>query len=117
MQTTTPNRLREISEGQLPEFFVGLEQQQQPPPGSPQPPQPQPRRVEAAATAMLLTGLRTLSQRSLIALGSLFTLMTVASAWWLWLETLPQPSVYQLIGLGLYGALIVLLNWLVLRRR
>jgi hypothetical protein len=76
-----------------------------------------PSRVENAATNVLLLSLRALSQRALIALDGLFVLITTMSAFWLWLVTMPEPSILQLVGLGLYGILIVCLNVLVLRRR
>ena len=66
---------------------------------------------------MLLLALRALSQRSLIALAQLFVLLTAASAWWLWLTVLPAPSIQQLVGLALYGFLILALDYLVLTRR
>lgn len=110
MQTT---RLRQIGED-VP-LLSGDPALQFTPPSSPAPSQTS--AAERAATTMLLTALRTVSQRALIALGNLFVLATAASAWWLWLVTLPQPSIYQLVGLGLYGILIILLNGLVLRRR
>lgn len=108
------NRLRPLSEGEIPSEYLGVPE----PPGTGptyQPPQ-QPR-GEAVAASVLLTALRALSQRSLIAIGNLFTLTTAASAWWLWYVTMPTPSVLQLVGLTLYGVLILALNWLVLRRR
>jgi hypothetical protein len=79
-------------------------------------PPPQPL-VESAATSILLTALKALSQRTLIALGNLFVLAAAGSAFWLWLVTLPSPSIQQLVGLGLYGLLMLALVHLVLRRR
>lgn len=101
MQT---NRLRPIAEGELSSELLGEAP-------------PEPRRVEAAATSVLFTALRALSQRTIVAIGNLFVLLTVASAFWLWLVTLPNPTVLQLVGLALYAILILSVNWLVLRRR
>lgn len=105
------NRLRPLPEGELPPDFYQSESipPQQPPPVS--------ARVESAATSMLFTSLRALSQRTLIAVANLFVLATAGSAFWLWLTVLPAPSVLQLVGLALYGVLILCLNWLVLRRK
>ena len=74
-----------------------------------------PNPLEDAATAMLLLGLKALSQRALVALSNLFTLLTCVSAFVLWQDVLPNPNSYQLTGLGLYGAFILLLH-LVLRK-
>jgi hypothetical protein len=106
------NRLRPIGE-EIPAFF-GAEAAKQPPPQPSQQPGPS---AQQAATSMLLLALRALSQRALVAISNLFVLLTVASAWWLWMVTLPQPSAQQLVGLGLYGLLILALNYLVLTRR
>lgn len=115
MQGTTPtNRLRPISED-MPFFGAELEAAREPAPQPQPPPQPNPA-MQNAATTMLLLSLRALSQRTIVALGNLFVLLTAASAWLLWRDTLPQPSVPQLVGLALYGALILALDYLVLRR-
>lgn len=71
--------------------------------------------LDEAATTMLLLGLKTLSQRAIVSLGQLFTLLTCASAFILWQDTLPNPSTQQLVGLGLYGAFVLLLH--VVRRK
>lgn len=59
--------------------------------------------------------LSALSQRALVALSSLFTLLTVASAFWLWYVT-PEPNTYQLIKLALYAIFVLGANWIVRRR-
>lgn len=64
------------------------------------------------AIALALTAL---SQKSLVALSSLFTLSTVASAFVLWYVT-PDPNTFQLIKLGLYGIFVLGANWIVRRR-
>jgi hypothetical protein len=66
--------------------------------------------LEDAATAMLLLGIKTLSQRALVALSNIFTLLTCVSAFVLWQDVLPNPNSYQLTGLGLYGVFILLLH-------
>lgn len=62
---------------------------------------------ENVGTQMLLLGLKALSQRALVALSACFTLLTVASAFALWWRVLPEPSVFQLVGLGLYGVFVL----------
>lgn len=68
-----------------------------------------------AAQRLIILALKTLSQRALVAISNLFTILMCGSAFWLWYVTLPNPTTYQLIGLGLYGALIIALH-LVKRR-
>jgi hypothetical protein len=106
------NRLRPIGE-EIPAFFGAEAEQPQP---TPPPPQQPSQSAQHAATSMLLLALRALSQRALVAITQLFTLITVGSAWWLWYAALPNPTITQLVELGLYGVLILLLNWLVLKR-
>lgn len=68
-----------------------------------------------AATQMLLLALKALSQRAVIALSALFTAGGLFSAWWLWASVLPNPSVLQLIGVGMYALFLLALEWV--RRR
>ena len=70
--------------------------------------------AQSTAVAGLTLALRSLSQRALAALADLFMLVTVASAWWLWMVT-PDPNSYQLIGLSVYAVFILLVN--VIKRR
>lgn len=62
----------------------------------------------------LMLGLKALSQRTLDALSRLFTLLTVGSAFWLWM-TMPHPDVYQLIALGGYALFVLAVNVIVRR--
>ena len=66
--------------------------------------------------AMLLLGLKTLSQRAIAAVADLFTLATVGSAFWL-LMSIKNPDPYQLIELAMYGAFILTINWIIRRRK
>jgi len=59
--------------------------------------------AEQAGLQALTLGLQALSQRFVVALSKLFVLLATASAFALWLEVLPNPSVLQLVGLGMYG--------------
>ena len=67
-----------------------------------------------AASQMLFMALKALSQRALVALSACFSLITVGSAFALWWRVLPEPSVLQLVGLGLYA--LFLLSIHILRR-
>lgn len=68
------------------------------------------------ATAMLSLALRALSQRAVIAVASLFTLLTCATVFWLALVIIPKPDVMQLIALGAYAVFVVGLNIIVRRK-
>ena len=68
-----------------------------------------------AGMAMLMMGLKALSQRALIALSSLFSLLTAGSAFWLWFLT-PKPDIYQIVSLTIYSIFILALNFLVKTR-
>ena len=65
-------------------------------------------------TNLLLLALRSLSQRAVIALADLFTLVTVLSAWVLWYGK-PDPNGYQIVSLSIYALFILAVN-VVIRR-
>ena len=79
-------------------------------------PTPEDTAAQKIATNTLLLGLKTVSQRAVAALLDLFTLITVASAWWLWWST-PDPNVHQIVSLGLYALFVLAANIVVRRRR
>ena len=62
----------------------------------------------------LMMGLGALSQRTIVALSRLFTLLTVGSAFWLWLS-IPDPNTYQLIELAMYATFVLAANFIVRR--
>lgn len=66
----------------------------------------------AVAIAMLTVALKALSQRALVAATDLFTLVTVASAFWLW-WSIPTPNDRQIIALSIYAAFVLAANWIV----
>lgn len=67
------------------------------------------------AADLLLLSLKALSQRALVALESLFTLITVALGFWLWSTVMPEPSVNQLIGLAIFAVFVLAANVIVRR--
>ena len=67
-------------------------------------------KVSQQSAQMFALALQALSQRAIAALGNLFTAATVLSAFWLWNSAPADPTVHQLIGLGLYGAFILALH-------
>jgi hypothetical protein len=82
----------------------------------PEPEARQPSQTASALTSILFMSLRALSQRAVVALGNLFMAASAASAWWLWYVTMPQPTVPQLVGLTLYAAFILALNFMLRRK-
>lgn len=77
---------------------------------------PQESKINKIAGDALLLALTALSQRAIDGLSRLFTLLTVASAFVLWYVAPPDPNVYQLIKLALYGVFILGANLIVRRR-
>lgn len=74
---------------------------------------------QTAAVQGIIIGLKALSQGAAIALSNvashLFSLLTVASAFWLWL-TFPEPNTNQLISIGGYALFILAANVIVRRK-
>jgi len=63
--------------------------------------------LEAAGIQTLMLGLGALSQRTVVALSRIFVLLATASAFVLWWSVLPNPSILQLTGLGMYGVFVL----------
>lgn len=78
--------------------------------------QQQAAQTQMQAAQVLAVALKALSQKALIALATLFTLLTVGSAFVLWL-LIPEPTVPQLVSLGIYSVFILLINLLVVWRK
>jgi hypothetical protein len=72
-------------------------------------------RAQSALTSLLVTSLRALSQRTIVALASLVDLSLIGSAFALWLMIIGQPSTPQLIGVAGYAVFV--LAAIMLRRR
>ena len=68
----------------------------------------------AVATKMLIMALTALGQRFVVALASMFTLLTIGSAFFLWMM-IPDPNNKQLIALGMYALLVLSINVIVRR--
>ena len=77
-----------------------------PPP--PRPPPPQQGREVQVLTTMLLTSLKALSQRTIVALASLVDLALASSVFVLWVLVIAQPTTLQLTGLGGYAVFVLL---------
>lgn len=91
------NRLREIPDDRPPNI-----------PTQPAPPKAPPE--DSLAMNILLLSLKTLSQKTLIAFGNLFTIFATLSVFCLYYTTLPNPSANQLIGLAFYALFILALH-------
>jgi drug/metabolite transporter superfamily protein YnfA len=61
--------------------------------------------------------LTTVSQRAVAAFSALFTVIGLATCFWLWLAILsnPTPSQWQLVGATIYSGFVILLE--IVRRR
>jgi len=71
--------------------------------------------IEQAGLQALTLGLQALSQRTVVALSRLFVLLATASAFALWLKVLPEPTVLQLIGLGMYAIFVLAASFIARR--
>ena len=82
------------------------------------PPAPPPAQKTSAidwgALQLLGVALTALSQRAMVALASCFSLLTVASCFYLWYLT-PEPSDRQIVSLAIYAAFVLAIN--VIQRR
>lgn len=72
----------------------------------------EPLKADVAAENMLMLALRALSQRAVAAIADLFTIVTVASAWWLW-SSIPDPNPHQIISLTVYALFVIAINIIV----
>lgn len=68
-----------------------------------------------ASLQILMLSLKVLSQRAVIALADLFTLMTVASVFWLW-YSIHEPNLHQIIALTIYALFVLAANVIVRRK-
>lgn len=71
--------------------------------------------AQKAAISVLMLALATLAKKTLVAFTKLFTLLTIGSAFWLWMS-IPEPNTHQLVSLGMYATFTLVINWIVLRR-
>jgi hypothetical protein len=77
--------------------------------------QPKQPAINTVSVQMLGMALAALSQRALVALSSLFTLLTVGSTFWLWMS-IPDPNTQQIISLTIYAAFVLAANLIVRRK-
>lgn len=90
-------------------FELVADQAETPPQAPAPPPQPKAPVLNRVAIEMMQMALSALGQRALVALAACFTLLTVGSAFWLWMS-IPDPNPHQLISLSIYAALVLAIN-------
>ena len=66
--------------------------------------------AQQAAIQMMMVALKALSQRALIALSNLFTLLTALSVFVLWFKAPTDPTLNQIVRLTLYAVFVLVLN-------
>ena len=76
-----------------------------------EPPKPD----NGAAVRMLTLALAALSQRALIALMDLFSLITCAGVWYIWYLT-PNPNYQQIVHNSIFALFALAANWIVRRK-
>jgi hypothetical protein len=79
----------------------------QPAPEPAAPPAPQ----NQLAARLIGIALTTLTQKTVVAIASLFSLVLAGSVWWLAMAVATTPTTPQLITLGLYAAFVLALHW------
>ena len=75
----------------------------------------QPASDSSASITALMLSLKALSQRTLVALDNLFTLITVGLVFWLW-KSIPDPNTNQIVWTGMYAAFVLAANVIVRRK-
>lgn len=83
------------------------------------PPAPAPDKASSVPVDLLLLALKALSQRTLVALAALQTLLAIGSVLFLAYSVLskPAPSIIQVTGVAIYAAFVLVALWLSNRRR
>ncbi|TXH15065.1 MAG: hypothetical protein E6R03_07960 [Hyphomicrobiaceae bacterium] len=76
-----------------------------------------PNQVSAAHIQILLLALKTLSQRTVLALAALKAMILAGTVFWLALTIMPEPSSLKLTGLAIYSIFILLVTGMDLRRK
>lgn len=74
-------------------------------------PAPRPSATQSALTGLLLTSLKALSQRTVVALASLVDLALIGSVFTLWLLIIANPTPPQLIGVAGYAVFVLVALW------
>jgi hypothetical protein len=75
-----------------------------------------PTEQNAVATKMLMIALGALSQRVVVALASLFSILLAGSVFALFWAVLPNPSYNSLLGVGMYAVFVLALHLVRLKK-
>jgi len=70
----------------------------------------------SVATELLALSLKALSQRALVALESLFTLVTVILVFWAGMST-PDPNTHQIVMFSIFATFVLAANVIVRRMK
>lgn len=70
-----------------------------------------------ASLQLLMLALKTLSQRTIVAVAALRGLLLAGTVFWLALTVVESPSTPKLVGLGLYAAFVLIAEFMGSRRR
>lgn len=65
--------------------------------------------TNSAIVAVLFLALKVLSERTVSLAAALFPLIGLSLGFYLWLQVLAEPSILQLVGLGLFAAFFLLM--------
>lgn len=71
-----------------------------------------PKKDWAEATKILLLMLKTLSERTIVALADLRTLLSAGAAFYLWVDLPAEPTTGRLIALAMFATFILAINWI-----
>lgn len=71
----------------------------------------------AASLSLLMLALKTLSQRTIVAIAALRGMVLAGTVFWAAMSILPSPNTDKLVGLGLYGLFVLILEYVAYRRR
>lgn len=82
----------------------------------PDDPTPETAAQSSVWTEALFLFLKTLSQRTLIAIADCFTLITVSLVFWLWLRVIDKPSYEQIGALTIFSGFVLVVNMIVRSR-
>lgn len=70
-----------------------------------------------ASLQLLLLALKTLSQRTILAIAALKGMVLAGSVFWLAMVVVESPTPAKLVGLGIYAAFILICGFMDMRSR
>lgn len=76
----------------------------------------EPEQNNSVAAELLALSLKALSQRAMVALESLFTLITVGLVFWVWVS-IPEPTTHQIVSMSIFATFVLAANVIVRKVR